>query len=808
MSAVLEEEARTRVREDYWKRQAEDLRLKISHARLATGPNNNGGNLQNVERLKLEQKFEQPGGYQGGWNQLITDIGVLHNSVSKFNATALSQSSQTVEAKKEDESIDTTVTVKHGGHMIVFHASENYRFNQLLDDACLYWQHTTAGGERLPSAYLQDGFGVEWPNSELVLSTLYARARRSSERRTTGLLADSASNSKPEIILALRPGMRQAPSSDIAQESGQSFYGSGVLDAEEGDERESAPFLSHPRALTGPSQDTFNVMEMDKWVTSEEMELWRRRSQNARQFALLNPACLFEPLFSLKVETEQYSVRVACHCVAYVVHLFILAAIFGSFFVRLDPAAFYDTSVHIKQQLTPDRTKPLETHKDVYDFLKGAVPDTIYANASTQFIIGRPSQRLFLEQTNDEECFTPGLPPVSLPPNKLLVGGCLSTFPSNGADDFRKLIADMESQRKLERSSAVIISFSAFRPESKMLVSTRLTVAFLPAGSIHTDITVSAYATSFYYDDPTAVTPSEVAAMVCDLLLVLFCLGRLADGCNNAQGNVKRYFSTLWYSLDVLVAVLAVTLITCMFVFDNWYSTDAEMKIFEACTYCTGDACTEVDSKWKDQQAALRICAETFHAIVLLYALLLVVMVFLTLRYQQGNVVVSQFWRIVRSVQPALTSFVFVYCILQFGFLVLINLVYGMMLEQVDTVGKTVWVLLKCLSSQWMFSNYEDMYQAHPVVTVGLYCVYTSLQLAFSAYLLGLFVHAYLDVNRAEAAKRLRDPASAFPRDSLEFWSVFFFGLPKVCREWGTSEPSRAERLRNFQHMIEYNSKL
>ena len=97
------------------------------------------------------------------------------------------------------------------------------------------------------------------------------------------------------------------------------------------------------------------AQEMDKWVTSEEMELWRRRSQNARQFALLNPvchstvsavlvlwfwcgqacifgsggaaltysthprpyhawhvrpaadpqkACLFEPLFSLKVETE------------------------------------------------------------------------------------------------------------------------------------------------------------------------------------------------------------------------------------------------------------------------------------------------------------------------------------------------------------------------------------------------------------------------------------------------------------------------------------------------------------------------
>ena len=72
----------------------------------------------------------------------------MHNSVSKFNATGLSQSSQIVEAKKEDESIDTTVTVKHGGDMIVFHASENYRFNQLLDDACLYWQRTTAGGER------------------------------------------------------------------------------------------------------------------------------------------------------------------------------------------------------------------------------------------------------------------------------------------------------------------------------------------------------------------------------------------------------------------------------------------------------------------------------------------------------------------------------------------------------------------------------------------------------------------------------------------------------------------------------------
>ena len=48
---------------------------------------------------------------------------------------------------------------------------------------------------RLPSAYLQDGFGVEWPNSERVLSTLYARGRRGSERRTTGLLADSASSS-------------------------------------------------------------------------------------------------------------------------------------------------------------------------------------------------------------------------------------------------------------------------------------------------------------------------------------------------------------------------------------------------------------------------------------------------------------------------------------------------------------------------------------------------------------------------------------------------------------------------------------
>lgn len=37
------------------------------------------------------------------------------------------------------------------------------------------------------------------------------------------------------------------------------------------------------------------------------------------------------------------------------------------------------------------------------------------------------------------------------------------------------------------------------------------------------------------------------------------------------------------------------------------------------------------------------------------------------------------------------------------------------------------------------------------------------LQFASYAYLLGVFVHAYLETNRAEAAQRRKEPASAFP---------------------------------------------
>lgn len=78
-------------------------------------------------------------------NKLITDIGVLHNNISEYDAAALSQSA---EDKKQNNFIDSTVTVKHDGGLVQFHASENYRFHQLLDDACHYWQRITPDGKR------------------------------------------------------------------------------------------------------------------------------------------------------------------------------------------------------------------------------------------------------------------------------------------------------------------------------------------------------------------------------------------------------------------------------------------------------------------------------------------------------------------------------------------------------------------------------------------------------------------------------------------------------------------------------------
>ena len=46
---------------------------------------------------------------------------------------------------------------------------------------------------RLPYAYLRDSFGIEWPNSELVLATLHSRTRRS-KGKVAGVLVDSVSN--------------------------------------------------------------------------------------------------------------------------------------------------------------------------------------------------------------------------------------------------------------------------------------------------------------------------------------------------------------------------------------------------------------------------------------------------------------------------------------------------------------------------------------------------------------------------------------------------------------------------------------
>merc|ERR1712224_817263 len=102
------------------------------------------------------------------------------------------------------------------------------------------------------------------------------------------------------------------------------------------------------------------------------------------------------------------------------------------------------------------------------------------------------------------------------------------------------------------------------------------------------------------------------------------------------------------------------------------------------------------------------------------------------------------------------------------------------------------------MSSNWMFKNYKDMSSIYPVLTGFLYTAYTIFKFTSGAYLLGVFVHAYLETNRAEAAKRRKEPASAFPRGSLEFWTVFLSGFPEMCAQAESSKLSRKDRLRVY----------
>ena len=98
--------------------------------------------------MKLEQEFDQPGGYQRGLDQLITNMCALRDSISKYDAVAPFHSRPSVAEKTQESSVGITVAVKHHGDMIVFHASENYRFHQLLNDACHFFKCTTPDGER------------------------------------------------------------------------------------------------------------------------------------------------------------------------------------------------------------------------------------------------------------------------------------------------------------------------------------------------------------------------------------------------------------------------------------------------------------------------------------------------------------------------------------------------------------------------------------------------------------------------------------------------------------------------------------
>lgn len=107
------------------------------------------GNSGSIERLQLEQQFGQPGSsHLRKLDKLFSEIGVLRNRISTFDAVAASKNRLSIGEKKRESPLDITVTVKHDGDIVVFHASENYRFHQLLDDACHYWQRTKPSGER------------------------------------------------------------------------------------------------------------------------------------------------------------------------------------------------------------------------------------------------------------------------------------------------------------------------------------------------------------------------------------------------------------------------------------------------------------------------------------------------------------------------------------------------------------------------------------------------------------------------------------------------------------------------------------
>lgn len=723
-----------------------------------------------------------------------------------------------LEKKKRESPIDITVTVKHDGDIVVFHASENYRFHQLLDDACHYWQRTKPSGERLPYAYLRDSFGVEWPNSELVLATLHSRTGRSKDKMA-GVLVDSLSNDgnfrseKPEIILALR-----SAASPRVEQSAQSFYDS--TGADEADEAENTPFLSDSGGETDPDRDVFSAEEMQKWVSNEEMELWHRRSQNIRQFSLQNPKCLFAPNFSLQVETPQYRMRVVAHCIILLFHLVVLAAVLAGYYMRLHPTLLYDASMDVEQQLSPNHLAHFETREEVYSYLKTTVADAIYAPADrSAFLLGRPAQRFFALSHSKACPFSKVAPlnetvyqlsPIYVDSFTKLFGGCLMTLPSADQDNYTGIVNMMEKDQVLERSRAITISFDTFRAESKLLVHTRLVLMFLSSGSIQRDLIVSAFKPFFYPETLSKkIEFPEIFAIACDGALIIFCIFRLVWGFNAARCNFTRYSGTLWYGLDVLLFFLAITLVLCMFFFDYWYRDTAEINIFKGVTFCSptnADNCTKVDTNWANQVSALQACGEHHFGILTLYMALLPIMMLQLLQYLQGNVVVARLWRVVRRAWPAIASFLFLYVVVQFGFLMVLNLVYGLALDKVSSIRGTAWVLLKTFTSPWMFRNFREMYRFHPILTGFLFCAHAIFQFASGAYLLGVFVHAYLETNRAEAFQRRKEPASAFPRGSLEFWNVFLSGFSELCAQAESSKLSREDRLRVYEDMLSHSS--